>query len=236
MRRSLLAIGTLACVVGCAPAFYDGIPPGAPKSATFADVDGARIRFVDEGEGPPVVLVHGFASALETWLGVMRAQQEPPRARGGPQGLRLVEPSRGGLLAPGRGEARARPHDPARHPERRGRRALLGLVGRAGDGARGARARDASRALRRVGLRGRALDDLHVGARGGRGRGPLRALLHRAPGREDGAGLLRPGQVPDRAVRRGGADGHVRGRAPPRRRSRRLAARGTRRSRRPTAR
>jgi pimeloyl-ACP methyl ester carboxylesterase len=37
----------------------------------YADIGGTRIRFVDEGEGPPVVLIHGFASALDTWRGVM---------------------------------------------------------------------------------------------------------------------------------------------------------------------
>jgi pimeloyl-ACP methyl ester carboxylesterase len=30
-------------------------------------VDDARLRFVDVGKGPPVVLIHGFASSLETW-------------------------------------------------------------------------------------------------------------------------------------------------------------------------
>jgi len=60
-----------AALAGCAPSFYDGVPPGAPKDAFYADIGGARIRFVDEGEGPPVVLIHGFASALDTWRGVI---------------------------------------------------------------------------------------------------------------------------------------------------------------------
>jgi pimeloyl-ACP methyl ester carboxylesterase len=30
-------------------------------------VNGARVRFTDVGEGPAVVLLHGFASSLETW-------------------------------------------------------------------------------------------------------------------------------------------------------------------------
>jgi pimeloyl-ACP methyl ester carboxylesterase len=58
-------------LAGCAPSFYDGVPPGAPKDAFYASIGGARLRFVEEGEGPPVVLLHGFASALETWRGVM---------------------------------------------------------------------------------------------------------------------------------------------------------------------
>jgi pimeloyl-ACP methyl ester carboxylesterase len=66
----LAAAATATLVVGCAPSFYDGIPPGAPKDAFYADIGGSRLRFVDEGEGQPVVLLHGFASALETWRGV----------------------------------------------------------------------------------------------------------------------------------------------------------------------
>ncbi|MGO8999904.1 MAG: alpha/beta fold hydrolase [Polyangiaceae bacterium] len=32
-----------------------------------------RLRYVDVGEGPTVVLLHGFASSLETWAGVVPA-------------------------------------------------------------------------------------------------------------------------------------------------------------------
>jgi pimeloyl-ACP methyl ester carboxylesterase len=65
-------VAAAACVLGgCAPSFYDGTPPGAPKDAYYTDVGGARIRFVEVGDGPPVVLLHGFASALETWRGVI---------------------------------------------------------------------------------------------------------------------------------------------------------------------
>ncbi|HEY5243997.1 MAG TPA: hypothetical protein VIJ22_21095, partial [Polyangiaceae bacterium] len=66
MRLSLVALAAGAVfLAGCAPSFYDGVPPGAPKDAFYADVGGARLRFVEQGEGPPVVLLHGFASALE---------------------------------------------------------------------------------------------------------------------------------------------------------------------------
>ena len=57
-------------LTGCL-AFHRGPMPGEPAGATFADVDGARVRYVDVGKGPAVVLIHGFASSLETWNGVV---------------------------------------------------------------------------------------------------------------------------------------------------------------------
>jgi len=45
--------------------------PGEPKNATFVSVDGTRVRYVDAGDGPVVVLLHGFASSIENWVKVM---------------------------------------------------------------------------------------------------------------------------------------------------------------------
>lgn len=47
--------------------------PGEPKSATFAEVAGARVRYLDTGAGSPVVMIHGFASAIENWTPVLPA-------------------------------------------------------------------------------------------------------------------------------------------------------------------
>lgn len=44
---------------------------GEPKDASYIEVEGARVRYIDKGEGPPVVLVHGFASSLENWDAVI---------------------------------------------------------------------------------------------------------------------------------------------------------------------
>jgi pimeloyl-ACP methyl ester carboxylesterase len=50
-------------------AFHQGPLPGT--QGTFADVAGVRVRYVDVGQGPAVVMIHGFASALETWSGLV---------------------------------------------------------------------------------------------------------------------------------------------------------------------
>lgn len=65
----LLSVALLAAapsLAGCL-SFHQGPMPGEPKDATFLEVEGTRVRYTDRGEGPPVVLIHGFASSLETW-------------------------------------------------------------------------------------------------------------------------------------------------------------------------
>jgi pimeloyl-ACP methyl ester carboxylesterase len=39
----------------------------------FAEVDGLRVRYVRAGAGPPVVLLHGFASSIYSWAEVLPA-------------------------------------------------------------------------------------------------------------------------------------------------------------------
>lgn len=63
---SIALAACLPALAGCL-SFHQGPMPGEPKDATFIEVEGTRVRFRDEGEGPPVVLIHGFASSLETW-------------------------------------------------------------------------------------------------------------------------------------------------------------------------
>lgn len=70
VRASILAIAlTLS---GCI-SFHAGAMPGEPANATFMTIDGVRMRYVDQGEGSPVVLIHGFASSIENWTAVMPA-------------------------------------------------------------------------------------------------------------------------------------------------------------------
>ena len=65
---AVIALG--AALSGCLH-FHTGAMPGEPKTATFATVDGTRVRYVDQGSGPVVVLLHGFASSIENWALVM---------------------------------------------------------------------------------------------------------------------------------------------------------------------
>lgn len=95
MRAVLLSLSLLLVApvtMGCL-SFHKGPMPGEPKTARFADVDGVRVRYVDsvdvapqqatseepvapqhtQQEKPTVVLVHGFASAIEAWATVTPA-------------------------------------------------------------------------------------------------------------------------------------------------------------------
>lgn len=62
----LLPLLAAPILAGCL-SFHAGKMEGEPPKATFAEVAGARVRYLDAGKGSPVVLIHGFASSLETW-------------------------------------------------------------------------------------------------------------------------------------------------------------------------
>lgn len=59
--------------------FQRGPLIGAPASASFIEVEGTRIRYVDEGAGPAVVLIHGFNSSLEVWSSVIDSLRDSHR-------------------------------------------------------------------------------------------------------------------------------------------------------------
>jgi pimeloyl-ACP methyl ester carboxylesterase len=70
VKLPVLAAGLLS---GCL-SFQSGTVPGAPPDATYAEIDGVRMRYEDSGgAGPAVVMLHGFASSLETWDDVVPA-------------------------------------------------------------------------------------------------------------------------------------------------------------------
>ena len=87
----------LATMSGCL-SWHPGAMPGEPTNATFLDVEGARVRYLDtepanvaetpktietddgseaisaaSKDKPVVVMVHGFASSLENWAPVIPA-------------------------------------------------------------------------------------------------------------------------------------------------------------------
>ncbi len=87
MTRELLPALALLFLLpffaGCL-SFHKGPMAGEPSAARYAEVDGVRVRYTDTGEPenakadanadanakPTVVLVHGFASALDVWATV----------------------------------------------------------------------------------------------------------------------------------------------------------------------
>ena len=76
--RAALALVCVPLLGGCL-AFHRGPMPGEPDKAVFAEIGDARVRFTDVGEGPPVVMLHGFASSLETWALVEPALRKKHR-------------------------------------------------------------------------------------------------------------------------------------------------------------
>ena len=71
MTRAAAAAFALAAVglAGC-PRFHGAPLPGAPADATFVDVDGVHVHYRSIGDGPAVVLIHGFGASLDSWSGV----------------------------------------------------------------------------------------------------------------------------------------------------------------------
>lgn len=63
---ALLALCAVLGSSGCA-SFHSGPLPGAPADATFVTVDDVHVRYRDVGQGPTVVLLHGFSSSLDIW-------------------------------------------------------------------------------------------------------------------------------------------------------------------------
>lgn len=77
---TIMALVATATVLGGCLSHHKGPLPGEPADATFETVNDTRLRYVDSGgEGPTVVMIHGFASSLNVWAGVMPALTDDHR-------------------------------------------------------------------------------------------------------------------------------------------------------------
>lgn len=72
------ALASVLLSLGGCVSFHAGAMAGEPADATFATLRGTRLRYLDEGprDAPAVVMIHGFASSLETWITVAPALRE----------------------------------------------------------------------------------------------------------------------------------------------------------------
>lgn len=77
LRRGLVAVVLLVLALLLWPEAKPGPTGGWLKAAglepRFAELAGVRVRYVEAGAGPPVVLLHGFASSIYTWKDVLPA-------------------------------------------------------------------------------------------------------------------------------------------------------------------
>jgi len=77
LRIALVVVGALALLLFALSFVEERVPPTgawlarAGFSARFETIDGVPIRYVRAGQGPPLVLVHGFGSSLYTWSDVL---------------------------------------------------------------------------------------------------------------------------------------------------------------------
>ena len=69
----LLALAALLLLPESPPGPVGGWMMPAGVTSAFVEVGGGRVRYVRRGSGPPVVLLHGFASSLYTWKDVLPA-------------------------------------------------------------------------------------------------------------------------------------------------------------------
>ncbi len=81
--HALALASVCVLAVGCLD-FHTGPIPGEPKqkadgTSLYREVDGVRIHYLDIGAGPPVVLIHGFASSYAAFRGVANALSKEHR-------------------------------------------------------------------------------------------------------------------------------------------------------------
>jgi pimeloyl-ACP methyl ester carboxylesterase len=69
--RALLALGAIVLAEGCraAPPLPPSAvyPAGTALRARYVRLEGSRIRYVDAGNGPAVIFLHGLGASIYTW-------------------------------------------------------------------------------------------------------------------------------------------------------------------------
>lgn len=66
-----LAVAAVVAIALCGcPSYHAAKLPGTPANATFVDVDGVSVHYREQGQGPAIVLIHGYGASLESWAGV----------------------------------------------------------------------------------------------------------------------------------------------------------------------
>ena len=81
LRRLAWGLAVLALLVGLTLAFLWRSDVSrselearyAPPPSQFVELEGQRLHYRDEGEGPPLLLIHGTAASLHTWDGWVEA-------------------------------------------------------------------------------------------------------------------------------------------------------------------
>jgi pimeloyl-ACP methyl ester carboxylesterase len=71
--KSPAAAALLVVLLAGCPKFHSGRLRNSPAEATFIEVDGVHLRYLDVGKGPVVVLLHGYGSAIESWHAIIPA-------------------------------------------------------------------------------------------------------------------------------------------------------------------
>lgn len=75
MKRALPLVLLIACRAASLPD-TERYPAGTPFTARYLQADGTRIRYVDAGQGTPVIFIHGLGESLYAWrhnLGAVQA-------------------------------------------------------------------------------------------------------------------------------------------------------------------
>jgi pimeloyl-ACP methyl ester carboxylesterase len=67
MKSRLLVASLAALLAMCLPALSQTQPGGKPIDSRFADVEGMKFHYLIAGQGPTVILIHGYTQTSRMW-------------------------------------------------------------------------------------------------------------------------------------------------------------------------